>query len=63
MQRRLVLTNEGNGHYMRRMLSPEALVVKAPKKEKPIKWWHKEDTHLFMISFGAFFTAIYTFIA
>jgi uncharacterized membrane-anchored protein len=63
MQRRLVLSSEGAGHYMRRMLPPEALVVKAPVREKPAKWWRKEDTHLFVISFGAFFTAISTFIA
>jgi hypothetical protein len=48
---------------MRRMLPPEALLVKMPVREKPEKWWRKEDTHLFVISFGAFFTAISTFIA
>jgi hypothetical protein len=64
MQRRLVLSNEGAGHYMRRMLSPEALLVNAPVVEKSKrKWWQKDDTHLFLISFGAFFTSIYTFIA
>jgi hypothetical protein len=64
MQRRLVLTNEGRGHYMRRMLAPEALLVNepiVPKSQR--KWWQKDDTHLFMISFGAFFTVFYTFIA
>ena len=63
MQRRLVLSSEGAGHYMRRMLPPQALLVNAPPKQKPAKWWKQEDTHLFVISFGAFFTAIYTFIA
>lgn len=63
MQRRLVLTNEGSGHYMRRMLSPEALLVNTPVVEAPRKWWRQDDTHLFVISFGAFFTVFYTFIA
>jgi hypothetical protein len=63
MQRRLVLSNEGAGHYMRRLLPEDALLVKNPIKERPRKWWQKDDTHLFMISFGAFFTVFYTFIA
>jgi hypothetical protein len=63
MQRRLVLSNEGAGHYMRRMLPAESLVVKMPVVERPRKWWQKDDTHLFVISFGAFFTVFYTFIA
>jgi hypothetical protein len=64
MQRRLVLTNENAGHYMRRNIAAEALLVN-PKEveEKPVKWWRSDDTHLFMISFGAFFTVFYTFIA
>jgi hypothetical protein len=64
MQRRLVLTNEGAGHYMRRMLPADALRVnETVSKAKPQKWWKHEDTHLFLISFGAFFTVFYTFIA
>lgn len=64
MQRRLVLSSEERGHYMRRLLAPEALVVNAPIVEKSKrKWWQKDDTHLFAISFGAFFTVFYTFIA
>jgi hypothetical protein len=63
MERRLVLSSEGAGHPMRRLLPPEALVVKKPIVERPRKWWQKDDTHLFTISFGAFFTAFYTFIA
>lgn len=63
MERRLVLSSEGAGHYMRRMLPPEALVVNKPVAAPKRKWWQKDDTHLFVISFGAFFTAFYTFIA
>ena len=63
MERRLVLSSEGAGHYMRRMLPPETFVVKKPIAERPRKWWQKDDTHLFGISFGAFFTVFYTFIA
>jgi hypothetical protein len=64
MQRRLVLTSEGAGHWMRRMMPPEALLVnQQPAVKSTRKWWQKDDTHLFMISFGAFFTVFYTFIA
>jgi hypothetical protein len=64
MQRRLVLTSEGAGHYMRRMMPPEALRVEDNMVDSPPrKWWQNDDAHLFMISFGAFFTVFYTFIA
>jgi hypothetical protein len=63
MQRRLVLSSEGAGHPLRRMLPPEALLVNERAQKKPAKWWKKDDTHLFMISFGAFFTVFYTFIS
>ena len=63
MKRRLVLTSEGAGHWMRRNMPPEALLLEEPVPAKPVKWWQQEDTHLFMISFGAFFTVFYTFIA
>lgn len=66
MNRRLVLTNEAAGHPFRRMLPPpvftaeEEAVMAKPVKEK---WWKKEDTHLFAISFAAFFTVFITFFA
>ena len=63
MQRRLVITSEGAGHPMRRMLPPEALVANTLFQGKSQKWWRREDSHLFLISFGAFFTVFYTFIA
>lgn len=65
MNRRLVLTNEAAGHPFRRMLPPpvfEAEEVKPAKAAKE-KWWKKEDTHLFVISFAAFFTVFITFFA
>jgi hypothetical protein len=37
-----------------------AQAVIAPR---PISWWRKEDTHLFMLSFSAFFVSITSFIA
>jgi hypothetical protein len=62
MKRRLVRYNEAARHPLRRMLPPpnvgHALTVPQPKS-----WWRKEDTHLFMLSFSAFFVAITTFIA
>jgi hypothetical protein len=63
MRRRLVTTSEGAGHHMRRIMPPEALVANELFQGKSLKWWQQEDMHLFMISFGAFFTVFYTFIA
>lgn len=60
MQRRLVLTHESAGHPFRRTLPPPA----APEPEKrPRRWFQREDGQLFMLSFAAFFTAFYGFIA
>jgi hypothetical protein len=63
MKRNLVLHAEGAGHPFRRMLPPESLKLTAAEMPKPLKWWQQEDTHLFVVSFGAFFTVFYTFIA
>jgi hypothetical protein len=62
MKRRLVCRNEAAGHPFRRMLPPPTIDITlalAPPK----RWWRKEDTHLFMLSFSAFFVAITSFIA
>ena len=66
MKRALVLTSEAAGHPFRRTLKPHVLRVPQadPVPEITDKgWWRQEDTHLFAISFAAFFTAIYAFIA
>ncbi len=63
MSRRLVLSNEGAGHPFRRILPADALSITALEEPAPLKWWQHEDTHLFVVSFGAFFTVFYTFIA
>jgi hypothetical protein len=62
MKRRLVCRNEAAGHPFRRMLPPPVLdmTLTAPR---PSRWWRKEDTHLFVLSFGAFFVAITSFIS
>ena len=62
MNRRLVLRTEGAGHPFRRAFAPEALRIEPEAPEKPLKWWQQENTHLFAVSFGAFFTVFYTFI-
>lgn len=62
MKRRLVVRNEAAGHPFRRMLPPPAL-DHALAMPAPVKWWKREDTHLFVISFFAFFVAISSFIA
>jgi hypothetical protein len=62
MTRRLVQYNEAARHPLRRSLPPLTLgqTIAAPP---PKSWWRKEDTHLFMLSFTAFFVAITGFIA
>ncbi len=62
MKRRLVMYNEAARHPLRRMLPPATAgyVLAVPR---PKSWWRKEDTHLFMLSFTAFFVAITSFIA
>ncbi len=44
------------------MLPPPTLDM-ALTAPKPPSWWKKEDTHLFVMSFGAFFVVFTTFIA
>jgi hypothetical protein len=63
MQRKLVFSSEDARHPFRRMLAPHVLAVPAEWKPKARKWWQREDSHLFVVSFGAFFTVFYTFIA
>ncbi len=63
MNRRLVTTSEGSGHPFRRLMPADALRLSPEEMPTPLKWWQQEDTHLFVISFGAFFTVFYTFIA
>jgi hypothetical protein len=62
MKRRLVSYNEAARHPLRRLLPPPSvgLVLAMPRSKI---WWRKEDTHLFMLSFTAFFVAITSFIA
>jgi hypothetical protein len=60
MQRRLVLTNESAGHPIRRMLPPPP---PHGARARPLPWFRREDGQLFMLSFAAFFTAFYGFIA
>lgn len=54
MTRRLVLTNEGAGHPLRRTLPP-------PPKPAPV-FDDDRDWKLFALSFSAFFTCFYGFI-
>jgi hypothetical protein len=61
MKRKLVCRNEAARHPFRRMLPPPTLdtALAIPARTS---WWRKEDTHLFMLSFSAFFVAITGFI-
>jgi hypothetical protein len=55
MTRRLVLTNEAARHPLRRALPPPPA---------PTSWREDDnDWKLFALSFAAFFTCFYTFIA
>jgi hypothetical protein len=61
MKRKLVCRNEAARHPFRMMLPPPLLdlsLVASP----PVKWWKQEDTHLFLLSFFAFFVTISVFI-
>jgi hypothetical protein len=60
--RRLVSRNEAAGHHIRKMLPPPVL-DDSLGPQKSTKWWKKEDTHLFVLSFVSFFVVFYTFIA
>jgi hypothetical protein len=61
LKRKLVCRNEAARHPFRRMLPPPVLDATLTMS-RPARWWHKEDTHLFMLSFSAFFVAISSFI-
>lgn len=55
LSRRLVLTNEGAGHPLRRMLPPPP--TSAARRSDD------HDVRLFLLSFTAFFICFYTMIA
>lgn len=59
MKRRLVLTTESARHPFRRGLPPAVMATDSPAK-RPVD---DQDWKLFALSFSAFFTAFYTFIA
>jgi hypothetical protein len=59
MKRRLVLTTESARHPFRRSLPPVVFTV-TPKAKRVSD---DQDWKLFALSFSAFFTVFYTFIA
>lgn len=61
LKRKLVCRNEAAGHPFRRMLPPPTLDATLAMP-RPANWLRKEDTHLFVLSFSAFFVAITSFI-
>ncbi len=65
ISRRLVTTSEDAGHPLRRNMAPAVLAAITDMSATPKKqsWLTKEDTHLFLLSFVAFFVCFYTFIA
>ena len=60
--RRIVVRNEAAGHPFRKMLPPPIGGVLATT-EQADTWWKREDTHLFLMSFIAFFIVFSSFIA
>gem|GEM_PF-2228796 len=65
-RRSLISRSENAGHPFRRMLAPAIFVTDMDEDAKPAqknRWWKKEDTHVFCVSFSAFFVVFYTFIA
>ncbi len=59
--RNLISIADKKQHSFRQLIDPNILAVEAEAEKA--KWWTKEDTHLFMLSFTAFFVVFYTFIA
>ena len=59
MKRRLVLTTESARHPFRRSLPPSVFVLDEKAKRKS----DDQDWKLFALSFSAFFTVFYSFIA
>lgn len=62
MRRKLVLTNDTARHPLRQKVPQSAAAINL-YQDTPIKWWKREDTHLFVISFVAFFIVFSTFLA
>jgi hypothetical protein len=64
MKRKLVCRNEFARHPLRAMLPPPIIdMALARSLPQAAKWWKREDTHLFLLSFCAFFVAISSFIS
>jgi hypothetical protein len=61
MKRKLVCRNESARHPFRMMLPPPVL-ENSQMKAPAVKWWKQEDTHLFLLSFFAFFVTFSLFI-
>ncbi len=58
-----VTTTRTFGHWIRRRFLPESLAVTLRDSDSANSTWlSREDTYLFLLSFGAFFTMIMTFI-
>ena len=65
MRRSLVLTHEGAGHPFRRSLPQHVFMPPVAKRDARGKAQPDDDQDwkLFALSFAAFFTVAYTFIA
>ncbi len=61
--RNLISIAERKPNAFRQSVDPTILVGGDALTSKKEKWWNKEDTHLFVLSFTAFFIVFYTFIA
>ena len=59
--RNMISISERKPNAFRQKINPDLMVVDAETEKE--KWWTKEDTHLFVLSFTAFFIVFYTFIA
>ncbi len=57
----MISISERKPNAFRQQINPDLMVVDAETEKE--KWWTKEDTHLFVLSFTAFFIVFYTFIA
>lgn len=65
MRRALVLSHEAARHPFRRQLPRHVFVVEEPAKAQTLRRQRSDDQDwkLFLLSFTAFFTVAYSFIA
>lgn len=63
MRRKLVIHDDTAGHPFRRMVNGGRVPMPGREATRKQPLWKREDSHLFVISFSAFFVVFYTLIS